>query len=483
MGPCATKPRKSERKRSIQIFSKKNANIRQVYKFQSVLGHGSFGTVRTATKLSDQKGKVYAVKSIIKAKLKGDLKYLQNELDCLATLDHPSIIRFYETYNDEKYLHIVMEHCSGGELFERIIDQGRLDERFAANIMSQILSGLNHCHQNQVAHRDLKPENFLFESDDPDAQIKIIDFGLSSKFGRKEGMDTILGTPTYIAPEVLDGNYTSACDVWSVGVILYVMLCGYPPFHGNSTAELFRHIKAANYNFNGRSWLKVSSSAKDLIKEMLNRNPKNRVTAAKALEHKWFQEAKLHGESSINPEDSAEVLTALRAFNMEKSFPREAVRLLVNMFVSQDDLKNLKQAFMEIDKDNTGMITFDELEDAMKAQNLQLAQDEIHKIIEKVDYQGNGKINYTEFIAATVNARNDFTEEQLYSAFKHYDVDNTDFITETNIKEAFNRAGRKISDKEIKIMISEVDVTKDGKISFQEFQSMFSKAETQTDTS
>ena len=174
-----------------------------------------------------------------------------------------------------------MEVCSGGELFDRIIEQEFFDEKYAAKIFKQILEAINYCHANNVCHRDLKPENFLFESSDMDSDIKVIDFGLSKILDHStklQRMKTKAGTPYYISPEVLTGNYDKQCDMWSAGCIMYILLCGYPPFYGDDDQEILRMVKKGAFDFDGEEWDEVCMEAKDLIKKLIAK-PERRLSA------------------------------------------------------------------------------------------------------------------------------------------------------------------------------------------------------------
>ena len=172
-----------------------------------------------------------------------DYDDLVKEVDIISGLDHPNIIKFYETYHDECFFHIVMELCKGKEVFDNICNHGYLRENKVQNIIFKVLLAIAHCHSRGITHRDLKPENILFESLKADAEIKLIDFGLSRKYSKDEKMHTILGTPYYVAPEVLKGNYDEKCDIWSIGAMTYLMLCGDPPFTGDSNNEIFKNLK------------------------------------------------------------------------------------------------------------------------------------------------------------------------------------------------------------------------------------------------
>lgn len=212
--------------------------LAEVYDVESKqLGKGTYGDVSAAIHL--ETGQRRAVKAILRTKIKNWDRFL-TEVKILQQLDHPNVIKLYEYFEDDTYVYLVTELCSGGELFDRIIKHEFFGEDDAARIFRQIVQALNYCHGNHVVHRDLKPENFLFVSDADNSDLKIIDFGLSKIMsgGRLERMKTRAGTPYYISPEVLAGNYDVSCDMWSAGCMLYILLCGYPPFYGDNNQEI-----------------------------------------------------------------------------------------------------------------------------------------------------------------------------------------------------------------------------------------------------
>jgi len=224
----------------------------------------------------------FAIKSIRKSKVH-KIEVLKREIEILKEVNHPNIIRFIEVHEDAQYLHIITELCTGGELFDRIIakthsPEGHFSEMDAAKIVCSILDGIAYCHDvKQIVHRDLKPENFLFASRADTAPIKIIDFGLS-RYELTPGsiMKTKVGTPYYVAPEVLKRKYTKSCDIWSIGVITYILLCGYPPFYGDSDNQIFDSVRAGRFDFPSPEWDSVSSDAKDFICCLLKKDPANR---------------------------------------------------------------------------------------------------------------------------------------------------------------------------------------------------------------
>ena len=265
-------------------------DIRTVYNFIKMIGGGHFGTVRLATLKSDPQI-TYAIKSILRANIAKDIRLLEEELAILQAVDHPNIVKFDQCYIDHRYVHIVMEHCKGGELFDRIVAAQRFTEFHAADIMSQMLSAVKHLHEKGIVHRDLKPENFLMDDTTENAEVKLIDFGLSKRFSEQDEtqrMHTVVGTPYYVAPEVLKGDYGVACDVWSLGVILFVFLCGYPPFEGDNNKEIFRNVVKQPLTYDPADWNTISDQAKDLVTKMLQKDPKKRITAQQCLDHPWF---------------------------------------------------------------------------------------------------------------------------------------------------------------------------------------------------
>lgn len=204
---------------------------------------------------------------------------LFNEINNLKDLDHPNIIKINEFFEDEKRYYIVTEICKGGELFDEIVEKGYFAEKDAAKLMKQILSCINYCHLNNIVHRDLKPENILLEKDKDFDKIKIIDFGTSLMFEKGVDIKEKLGTPYYIAPEVLKKKYGPKCDIWSCGVIAYIVMCGAPPFNGDSEKEIINKVKDGRVSFSSPIWNKISPEAKDFIEKLLKVNPDVRLSA------------------------------------------------------------------------------------------------------------------------------------------------------------------------------------------------------------
>ncbi|KRG07275.1 calcium/calmodulin-dependent protein kinase type 1 isoform X2 [Drosophila mojavensis] len=265
----------------------KQVSIEEKYNLHGLLGTGAFSEVRLAES-KDTPGDHFAVKIIDKKALKGKEESLENEIRVLRRLTHPNIVQLLETYEDKAKVYLVMELVTGGELFDRIVEKGSYTEKDASHLIRQILEAVDYMHEQGVVHRDLKPENLLYYSPEDDSKIMISDFGLS-KMEDSGIMATACGTPGYVAPEVLAQKpYGKAVDVWSIGVISYILLCGYPPFYDENDANLFAQILKGEFEFDSPYWDEISESAKHFIKNLMCVNVEKRYTCKQALGHPWI---------------------------------------------------------------------------------------------------------------------------------------------------------------------------------------------------
>lgn len=308
---------------------------------KKVLGKGSFATVRSATK-KDAKSvhtanfpDTVAVKIIDKKSVSADeLPLLHDEVDIMHKIDHDGCVRLYEIYDSPKCLFMVVEMCTGGELFDRIVEKEKFGEVEAVSVIKQVCEGLKYLHSQNIVHRDLKPENLLYVNKSDNAAVKITDFGLAKYTGagvESPAMTTACGTPGYVAPEILeqDGTYGKEVDMWSLGVILYIVLCGFPPFYDENHNNLFKMIKACKYDFPSPYWDNVSESAVDLIKKLLVADVSARLTAEQVLQHPWIQ-----GKSSVEGIDvivdnnlGAHVKDGLRTIMAKEKWRKAQMRL------------------------------------------------------------------------------------------------------------------------------------------------------------
>lgn len=267
--------------------SERQPSVDEKYTLKELLGTGAFSEVRLGES-KDNPGSLYAVKIIDKKALKGKEDSLENEIKVLRRLTHPNVVQLLETYEDKSKVYLVMELVTGGELFDRIVEKGSYTEKDASGLIRQVLEAVDYMHEQGVVHRDLKPENLLYYSPDEDSKIMISDFGLS-KMEDSGVMATACGTPGYVAPEVLAQKpYGKAVDVWSIGVISYILLCGYPPFYDENDANLFAQILKGEFEFDSPYWDEISESAKDFIQHLMCSSVDDRYTCKQALAHPWI---------------------------------------------------------------------------------------------------------------------------------------------------------------------------------------------------
>uniref|UniRef100_G3N8Z3 Calcium/calmodulin-dependent protein kinase Ia n=1 Tax=Gasterosteus aculeatus aculeatus TaxID=481459 RepID=G3N8Z3_GASAC len=268
-------------------WKKKTTDIKEHYDFKEVLGTGAFSEVVLAEEKRTQR--LVAIKCIPKKALEGKENNIENEIAVLHRIKHANIVTLEDIFESTSHLYLVMQLVSGGELFDRIVEKGFYTERDASQLIHQILDAVKYLHDMGIVHRDLKPENLLYYSMDEESKIMISDFGLSKIEGSGSVMSTACGTPGYVAPEVLAQKpYSKAVDCWSIGVISYILLCGYPPFYDENDSKLFEQILKAEYEFDSPYWDDISDSAKDFICHLMEKEPLKRYTCEQALQHPWI---------------------------------------------------------------------------------------------------------------------------------------------------------------------------------------------------
>nr|ABV22565.1 calcium-dependent protein kinase [Physcomitrium patens]ABV22571.1 calcium-dependent protein kinase [Physcomitrium patens]PNR48541.1 hypothetical protein PHYPA_013018 [Physcomitrium patens] len=452
------------------VLGKPLSDVRSVYTLGKELGRGQFGVTYACTNIKT--GEHLACKSIAKRKLisKEDIEDVRREVQIMHHLSGtPNVVELKGVFEDKHHVHIVMELCAGGELFDRIIAKGHYSERAAAALCRTIVSVVHRCHSLNVFHRDLKPENFLLANKAENSSLKATDFGLSVFFKPGEVFHEIVGSAYYVAPEVLRRNYGPEADVWSAGVIVYILLCGVPPFWAESEQGIFDAVLKGYIDFKSDPWPKVSAAAKDLVSKMLKQDPKERLTAQEVLKHPWMKE---DGDAPDEPLDNA-VLTRLKNFSSANKMKKLALQVIAQS-LSEDEIMGLKEMFKAMDTDNSGTITFDELKEGLHRQGSKLVESDVKKLMEAADVDGNGKIDFSEFISATMHMNKVEKEDHLAEAFQHFDTDGSGYITVEELQEAMAKNG--MGDPEtINEIIREVDTDNDGRIDYDEFVAMMRK--------
>ena len=444
-------------------------DFRKKYEFQSLIGSGAFGKVRLYLD-RDSKSFKYAIKTIKKNIFKRhSIDSIKREIDILRSLDHPNIVKYFETYEDECYLHIVMEYIAGDNLFRVLTDQKgfKFTERTISKIMTCLLKAVLFLHHNGIIHRDIKPENIVFVEPNNFNALKLIDFGLSIQQNAKKDNRRV-GTPYYMAPEMVRGNFNYASDVWSIGVILFIMVTGKQPFRGKSKEEVFEKIKRGAYDKNTLTRAKCSKEVKDLIKKMLVTEHSKRITVESALDHIWFKQ--FEKNKNINLVVDQEIIDSLKQFQYQNIFQKE-IRFYLAKLCSDKEIIKLKHAFLAIDKDNSGEIEYEEIPKIFNELNIKASDIELKNIFSSMDFHCDGKVNYSEFLAATISTINFNKEEKLWSAFKYFDTTDSGYITFDSVMDALKNSGVIIDEEGLTKTFNELQ-KKGKKINFREFKAI-----------
>ena len=441
----------------------KGSNLKDNYEVIKKLGKGGYGQVyQVRNKKSNE---LFACKKLSKLDI-NNLEKFEREIKILIQTDHPNIIKLYDVYTTTNSLYLIMEECHGGELFDKILEhienQEMYTEKEAAEIILQVMSAVEYCHNNGIVHRDLKPENLLYlkKGNEKNNPLKVIDFGLSQTLNTKKILSSKVGTAYYVSPEILAGKYNEKCDIWSCGVILYVLLSGEPPFNGPSDGVIYSKIKKMKFTFPKEKWNYISKEAKDLLSHMLAPEDE-RYTASQVLAHPWFK---------IINEIPLEKLNFNSHFFKEYKDTnqlKKIVLLYIASRIKESDINDLKEIFKAFDKDNDGQINYNEFEQGLlKLNSNDIKKEEIHSYFTSIDTDQNGKIDYTEFLASTLQKKIFLKEEKLYEAFSMFDKDNTGKITKNDLMSVLKLEN---NDQYVNDLIKHADKNGDGVIDYKEF--------------
>nr|GMD19143.1 calcium-dependent protein kinase 11-like [Ipomoea batatas]GMD59178.1 calcium-dependent protein kinase 11-like [Ipomoea batatas] len=447
------KLKKTSTKPSMNVLPYQTPRLRDHYNLGRKLGQGQFGTTYQCTERAT--GLEYACKTIPKRKLlvKEDYEDVWREIQIMHHLsEHPNVVRIKGTYEDNVFVHLVMELCKGGELFDRIVAKGHYSERKAAQLMKTIAGVVESCHSLGVMHRDLKPENFLFDSPDEDAKLKSTDFGLSVFFKPGQYMSDVVGSPYYVAPEVLQKHYGTEVDVWSA----------------ETDNGIFRQILKGKLDLESDPWPSISDSGKDLIKKMLHRDPKKRITAHDVLSHPWIVDDTVAPDRPLG----SAVLSRLKQFSAMNKLKKMALRVIAER-LSEEEIGGLRQLFRMIDTDGSGSITYEELKQGLKKVGSELTEADIQALMHAADIDNSGTIDYGEFLAATLHLNKMEREENLLAAFSYFDKDGSGYITVDELQQACKEFG--LGDAKLEDTIREIDIDNDGRIDYGEFATMMRK--------
>ena len=446
------------------------ANINQSYNFIKELGQGSYGHVLRVQNIAT--GHIYACKKMNKRKITNKARF-KTEIDLLRATDHPNIIKLYDIFEDNVFIYLIMEECTGGEFFDRLAKRAKQNkmytEKDAAKILKQILQAVNYLHAHGVCHRDLKPENILFSTIAEDSQVKLIDFGLSKVFdGDNNTMKGAVGTTFYMAPEVITGKYNEKCDVWACGVIMYIMLCGKPPFYSSDEEELKQKICSMKFDMNYKEFENVSQDAKDIIKSIFV-PMEQRPSASDILDTKWIKENAPHAKNLSIGVDWNHVKDYSRLNLMQKS-----VINFTAFHLNEEDTMKFVEMFKSLDENNDGVLSMEEIRKGVEECKFEgnMNADDVVNMFNEMDVDKNGLVNYTEFVSALMDYRKMVKKEQLLECFKSYDTDGSGKISFEEFCDMIKPQNEE-EKKELFQLYSKFDDNGDGEIDFEEFVNGF----------
>jgi len=371
-----------------------------------------------------------------------------------------------------------MDLCSGGELFDRITARGHYTEKDAAKVLRQVFEALYYMHSKKVAHCDLKPDNFLFAHQGDDALLKVIDFGMSKFLQPRKYFTKFCGTPYYVAPEVIAGKYTESCDMWSLGVVMFVILHGYPPFYADPAKygaqedqrvlQLIRRgfspVVKDGYGAHFPKAIPISPAAMDLITKLLNQDTKKRLTAQEALDHPWMT-----GEAASDSPISLSVVRSLRTFAKANQFKATVLNLMTDT-LTDDEVTTLRRTFSSMDENKDGVITFSELKKALTSVDKSVDHAEVERVMRAADVDEDGSISYKELMLTVVQRKLNAKEERLWDSFCKMDLNGDGRITVEELKQVL---GTESNEDRVKELIAEVDKDKNGSVDYEEFLSLW----------
>jgi len=420
---------------------------------------------------SDEKNKL-AIKIMSKKSKVNEMLY-NHEVDILKQLDHSNILNFIDSFEDPSNFYVLTELCRGGELFDRIVDKDfEFTERLASKYVRTMLSSLKHCHDRNIVHRDLKPENFVFKSRANDAEIVLIDFGCAKTVNDDQEYKDLVGTPYYLAPESARastrrfGKTLKSSDIWSIGVIAYVMLTGRPPFNGKSNPDIFRAILQQKLKFPRDT--KLSESFQTFVRSVLKKGWEQRPTVEEALANPWIK-----GEGATSTAMNQEVIRCLCQFQYQTRLKKAITKSLAQNMGDQPRAK-IQEHFNRLDSNRDGNLDADELKELLLDMNQEgyagpeEAQQEAEKIIQQADKDGDGEIGFDEFAQVWQRKLLSVNTKYAQAVFDVLDHNKDGFIDKEELRSVLQMDDSDMV--EIAHMIAEVDINGDGQISFKEFE-------------
>eukprot|EP00428_Durinskia_dybowskii_P030402 CAMPEP_0170238700 /NCGR_PEP_ID=MMETSP0116_2-20130129/19106_1 /TAXON_ID=400756 /ORGANISM="Durinskia baltica, Strain CSIRO CS-38" /LENGTH=638 /DNA_ID=CAMNT_0010489515 /DNA_START=94 /DNA_END=2008 /DNA_ORIENTATION=+ len=442
------------------------------YLESSKIGEGSYA--RVVKCINKSTGASRACK-VIRKNHSGskELQRARKEILICRQLDHPNIAKLFEHFESDKFLYMVSVLCSGGELLDRLVETGHFTEAQTAILMQQLFRAVFYMHMLQVAHRDLKIENLCLLNKLPVEQntLKVIDFGCATTFKEGEYLETKCGAPYYVAPQILVGKYTQAVDLWTAGVIMYILLCGYPPFFGESDAEILSKVRIGIFYFSAADWKHVSQAAKELIKSLLKLNPADRVNAKQALHHEWVGAKAPRMRAPVK----LKYLDNMRQFGTFNLLKKASLKIMAAQ-LDEEYTKPLVDTFMWLDGSGEGTISAAEVREGLvkSGHDERVIPEDLDAVVRHIDADGSGELEISEFVASTLDPRIYTREEFCWAAFRIFDQNCDGLIGVRELRDLLNNGQEeeKVSKEQCKNLIQILDEDNDGHLDFNEFMHM-----------
>ena len=464
------------------LVEEQSGNPYQKYKIINKTGDGAYGSVFCAINIHT--GVKIAMKKILKIKEnKVDDMEIKNEFNILKKLDHPNIVKIFEFYDSNSNYYIITEYCKYGELYRHIYYN--YSERQLCVLFYQVFSGLCYLHENNIIHRDIKLENIMISDIEKDIitkeeyfWIKIIDFGTAKIFQKNKKEKTVIGSTYYIAPEVLKKKYNEKCDTWSIGVVLFMLITGVPPFDGKNDKDIILSIQKGKYDKNNKKLLNYSKDVQDLLSKLLEVNVDKRLSSYEALNHPWFKNycgRSLY--SNFNIDDIKIYIYNLINYKFQSKFQQFVLAFLVHNIPYNEEIKMILKLFLFFNESGSCKLTKEELTNGLyKFTQKDIVDNTIDEIFILLDGDNNGFIEYEEFLRACVNKKTVLSNENLNYAFKFLDKEKIGTVSIKTIMRVFQNNNERLEEI-IKNSIKEVDRDNDGIINFDEFKELMLKVE------
>lgn len=403
------------------------------YVYRGEVGKGANGVVYKGFHLPS---KTHRAIKVVKAPENCKVGYSPKEIAILKSLDHPSVVRIHEVCKEGEEFYIITEFCEGGTLFDRILREGHFSEEKCKPLIREVLSGLAYCHSKGIVHRDIKPENLLFESQKPNSILKIIDFDISANFF-VETLNTVCGSAYYVAPEILRGHYTEKVDIWSLGVIFFIMVVGRPPFDGETQVEILTKIRDLHMIDFQPAEGKISPLGLELMAQMLDPRPTMRASAKDLLKSYWFREEE--NSQRTEPAVLNATLKSLRNFRSHNYLQNMIYFYTTSCILHKEEQSKLTLIFKELDRDNDGRINKSELVDAFvrTGRSFERGQALVESILDQLQLDQNG-IGYREFLLLCARKQDLMNDESLRRAFNEWDIAKSGVISLQVIRNAMS---------------------------------------------